>query len=229
MAKYPRFSYRSMPEIGCGSAIILLVLAALCPPLVVVYFIILSIGDHFNITFENVYISIMAILLIISISAIPFLLIFDIATGDYESFWHLIFALTLIALPFVCIFLAGKGEQNSQPQQPTEKNSISNDVHDGIHTEAEADTIQADFPNDTTDTAGDTAETPNDINTDNDLLKNFVSKNDIIVYVTHRGNRYHSKDCPCIQGNPDILETTVLKAEMYDIPPCKICCKKYLQ
>lgn len=46
MAKYPNFHHRGMPDLGCFSTLVIILLTAICPPLIIVYLIIYSIFEN---------------------------------------------------------------------------------------------------------------------------------------------------------------------------------------
>ena len=50
MAKMPRYSYNSFPDLGCGSTTIMLILLGLCPPLAFIYLLIYA---FFEDNFKN--------------------------------------------------------------------------------------------------------------------------------------------------------------------------------
>lgn len=185
---------------GCLSMIAMVILLALCPPLIIVFVLLYSFyethEEDINYIFNMIIVFLFAVVLIIS----PIITILSLITdyqGNIKDFWFG-FLITAIDIVVAIVYIIYKF-LNKKSTEHKEKETI-------IEKETEC------------------SNQPEETKPKVSLEKLPINTIDnTIVYITPQGKKYHHYECQCIKGRNDLIKTTISESKGKGCEPCGVC------
>lgn len=198
MRKYPPPRYTKDITNSTGSSVFLLFLVIIFPPFGIIYLLLTGL-------FENSGSKISASVLIFIL--IPIITIGSFITlGVKETFqesWYLVL-ITIAEIIFLIILLL------DQTEKTDEQMSKQSETIDNIE-------------------KSDKKEIPSSVNTKNpssDFKKCKNNNDEIPVFITSGGKKYHKDNCRCLKGRNDLIKISTDDAKRKNLTACGMCFKK---